>query len=54
MKYLLLIMLFSASTSFNAWANNDQNNELMLTIFLKHDQSKSLSEIKEILNDANF
>ncbi|MBH0041968.1 hypothetical protein [Pseudoalteromonas sp. SWXJZ10B] len=54
MKYLLLIMLFSAGTSFNAWANDKQNDELMLTIFLKHDQSKSLSEIKEILNSANF
>ena len=54
MKYLLLIMLFSASISFNAWANDAQNDELMLTIFLKHDQSKSLSEIKEILNNANF
>ena len=54
MKYLLLIMLFSASTSFNAWANDEQNDELMLTIFLKHDQSKNLSEIKEILNNANF
>ncbi len=54
MKYLLLIMLFSASTSFNAWANDEQNDELLLTIFLKHDQSKNLSEIKEILNNANF
>ena len=50
MKYLLFILLFSTS----ALANSAKNDEIMLTIFLKHDQSKSLFEIKEILNEADF
>jgi len=50
MKYLVLIILFSLST----FANSAENDEMMLTVFLKHDQSKNLFEIKEILNDADF
>ena len=53
MKHILIIMLISLF-SFTSSANDENKDELMLTVFLKHDQSKSLFEIKEILNEADF
>lgn len=46
---LLTLGLIIASPSF---ANTDET--ISITVFLKHDQSKNLFEIKELLKGSNF
>ncbi|WP_199269905.1 hypothetical protein [Algibacter sp. L1A34] len=60
MKYILLLGLFllqftgySQSLDQKSSSNKD-NDKLLLTIFLKHDQSMNLNEIEKIRTDQGF
>ena len=60
MKYALLLGLFLLqftvfSQSFDEKPNSEKPNaKMLLTIFLKHDQSMNLYEIEKIRNDQKF
>ena len=52
MKYFLLILVFLFSGIVVSKELDDDS--ILLTVFLKHDQSKTLGEIKEILKETRF
>lgn len=60
MKYVLVLALFILeftcySQSSDEKANAEKpNDKLLLTIFLKHDQSKNIDEIEKIKNEQGF
>ncbi|WP_199269191.1 hypothetical protein [Polaribacter sp. L3A8] len=60
MKYALLLPLFLIQMIVHAQSNDSLNNsekaddKLLLTIFLKHDQSMTLNEIEKIRTDQGF
>ena len=51
LKLILIAPLFLLIT-FPSFANTDE--AVSITVFLKHDQSKNLFEIKELLKESNF
>ncbi|TWX70458.1 hypothetical protein ESZ39_10185 [Colwellia sp. C1TZA3] len=51
MKLILITQLFLLIT-FPSFADTDE--AISITVFLKHDQSKNLFEIKELLKESNF
>ena len=60
MKYALLLGLFllqftGFSQSFDEKPNSEKpNDKMLLTIFLKHDQSMNLYEVEKIRTDQGF
>ena len=56
LKITIYILLFSISFAVNADTEKDQqaNDAILLTIFLKHDQSMNLHEIKGLLKKQEF
>ena len=55
MKNIVYILLLTLSLNANyIQAEELDPDSILLTIFLKHDQSKTLGEIKEILKDSKF
>ncbi|WP_223270338.1 hypothetical protein [Colwellia sp. C1TZA3] len=51
LKLILITQLFLLIT-FPSFADTDE--AISITVFLKHDQSKNLFEIKELLKESNF
>lgn len=55
---LILFLCYMVSSGQNSFASevpsNKNGDSFLLTIFLKHDQSKTLAEIQEELNSTGF
>ena len=55
MKKIIVILLLVLSTNYNCLQAQELDpDSILLTDFLKHDQSKTLGEIKEILAESKF
>jgi len=56
LKITIYILLFSISFVVNAEIQKDQqaNDAILLSVFLKHDQSMNLQEIKGLLKKQEF
>ena len=56
--FRVLILVLFGLVSFTAIAESNMNAQpkdaILLTVFLKHDQSKNIGEIKSILNEQGF
>ena len=50
---LILLLILSANCSYLQAQELDPDS-ILITVFLKHDQSKTLGEIKEILAESKF
>ncbi len=49
-----IFMLTSSTTLAEVEIDTPPNDSILLTVFLKHDKSKNLNEIQEILTDQGF
>jgi len=51
---LLCLVWLAAAAAVNAAAEEKKPDAILLTIFLRHDQSKTLAEINEHLDETGF
>ena len=51
---LFVINLSNAQAAAKENMENEKSEKLLLTIFLKHDQSMNLNEIEDIRNEQGF